>query len=963
MKTIKFLAAMAIPAMFAACTNEEIIENTPQKMQEVIGAELIGTDISLSVSMDGDVKTRYAGGISGFDAKDTLGLAWVPTSTSSGISQDNGAVAQSVVYANNMFDKAEGENLFTTKGNIYKGYHFVYAPYVYEESVGEKTFTVNPGQTVGYTDETLQAEAAAAYNKMLANQFQMSAFHYLTKGDLDKNQLTKQFKLKTPLNQLVVKTTADGVFNTNEALKEYAIKYVKFNMQKKVFVETAKIDATKLYVWDEGSNDNETALAQSFKDAVVNADGERVRTITTNVKDGIYKVSDVNPRIMTFVLPLSEFTNNDKNQVSIEVGTSGGKFVIKYDADVNTANATNNAAIEALAGAFAQAGKFSKGKCNQQLTLNLVLREADFETEYMVSDYPDWVECVTLANNLESDEVEFVLADDAHIEFNSQNPMIAPNGNLTLKSAGNPEIVIADEVAWPANIVGAVLTGGKLTVKVEENSVLLLNSELRGDVKIINNGTIKAESNAWLGSYLINNNEVVVALGAKVSQTAEQLGKISYRVPLNYDLEAIQTLKASAQVNNLVIGKGFELNCASPLTLDNVHLEINGGVVTSEGYAVTAGSVTMAGGSIVNVDVLGDVIVKEGDNANSYAGELNVEGNVTVDAKADLLMSDVSINEILTNNGKVQISADLCTTIRSIVNNGTLNATTDVYVETITLGESSATTIASGKTIWYSSNDPEFKQNGTTSGKIEYYNTVSKFADDLAAAKAGDVVVLMKNETITDCSVIKDGVIIKGLSKDYKLTIGGDKQMKFANNVVIENLTIVGTTSYEDAVAYTAYDKYILFAKDATLNNVVFETPVAVAGDATFNGCTFTGNDSYYMWIADYGKTINVNNCVFNSTRSITILDDFTVFGFAADVPEKSVNLSISGTTFNTTEKGAVMAGQAVTVTWGEGNVVPEGVVGKEVWIRYEYYENTPNNIQNVKVSGCGINIEGKQLT
>ena len=53
------------------------------------------------------------------------------------------------------------------------------------------------------------------------------------------------------------------------------------------------------------------------------------------------------------------------------------------------------------------------------------------------------------------------------------------------------------------------------------------------------------------------------------------------------------------------------------------------------------------------------------------------------------------------------------------------------------------------------------------------------------------------------------------------------------------------------------------------------------------------------------------------------------------------------------------MAGQAVVVTWGDGNVVPADGEGKEVWIRYEYYKDTPNNIQNVKVSGCGINIEG----
>ena len=38
MKTSKFLVALALPAMFAACTSEEIAVDAPLQNQEVVGA-------------------------------------------------------------------------------------------------------------------------------------------------------------------------------------------------------------------------------------------------------------------------------------------------------------------------------------------------------------------------------------------------------------------------------------------------------------------------------------------------------------------------------------------------------------------------------------------------------------------------------------------------------------------------------------------------------------------------------------------------------------------------------------------------------------------------------------------------------------------------------------------------------------------------------------------------------------
>lgn len=962
MKRNYFLPALFVAAAFTACTQEElVVNNATNDTFEVVGGKLLGDGFTADlnsvsatrVGLDESGNAKYVEG-------DKAGIGWVVGNGAVNADQTSVLLPNvyNTLYANHML-LHDGKR-FNSHSNVYEGWHFAYRPYQYMQKPSMLTVKVNPELAVAGTDENLKVDQ---YDKMPS--FSNAAFVDGDKVDEETGMVEVEFPLQFIANAIRPVLNVDAKFTENEPYNGLAITGITLSAGdgNNIFADELLVQPKGLKEIEDAEGKANVISEEYFGDDKAFKPVTLTNSVKTVINHESYTLGEPTSTARMFLAPTQ--TAGDLSDLSFRIDVETGYFLI----DASDADATNKASI-AMMQAMLKGGytsdkgtKFDLTKLGNKIkTVPLNLTAENFHTDYVVSNYDEWTKCVTLANTLATESVEFVLAADADITFDSENPMTPTVGNLTLKIAdgGDPQITIDGEVTWPTNIT--VKNNGNtdwLTVTVNPEAVLLVNSTLNGYVRIVNNGTIKAESAAYLGGGLRNKNEVVVALGAGIHENAE-FGKISYIVPLNYDLEAIQTLIGSAHVNNLKIGKGYELNCASPLDLGGIHLEINGGTVTSEGYAVTAESVTLAGGSITNVDVAKDMTVKEVADANSYAGELNVAGNVIVEAKAALSMENVSIAGALTNDGNVQISADLCTTIGSIVNNGTLKATTDVYVETITLGESSVTTIESGKTIWYSDNDPEFKQNGTTSGKIEYYNVDSKFADDLAAAKEGDVVVLMKNETILDCSAISAGVTIKGLSKDYTLRIGGTQQMKFAENVTIENLTIEGTSTYEDAVDYTDYDKYIVFAGDAVFNNVEFKTPVAVAGNATFEGCTFaaTGShSSYYLWIADYGKTIEVENCVFNSTRSITILDDFSVFNVAGT--EAPVKLNISGTTFNTTQKGAVMAGQAVEVNWGDGNVVPANVEGKEVWIRYEYYKDAPNNIQNVKVIGCGINIEG----
>ena len=170
--------------------------------------------------------------------------------------------------------------------------------------------------------------------------------------------------------------------------------------------------------------------------------------------------------------------------------------------------------------------------------------------------------------------------------------------------------------------------------------------------------------------------------------------------------------------------------------------------------------------------------------------------------------------------------------------------------------------------------------------------------------------------------------------------------------MTFENLTIVAETT--DETLSNCADM-LLFTGNATFKNAEFQTVVAVAGNTTFEACTFNAgpSESYGMWIADYGKTVNVINCAFEGERGFHILNAFHGY-FGLSKEESAPTLNISGTEFNINYKTAVMAGTASTINWGEGNSYSTSVVQAPVYVRSELWAGNPN-YKGVIVNGCEL--------
>ena len=958
MRTKFLFSTLAMAAAFSACTQDEIAVNNENigSFSEVVGAKQVATGFVVTPTEKTASRVGLVDGQYVWTNGDKVAIAWAVKNGASVAFPQEGVQIDELnenVFANHML--VHNGTSFESRSNVFEGWHFAYSPFQYLGKPQILTVNVNPELTL--TDLNLDQ-----YNN--APQFSNAIFVTDSEEDVDfeTGKVKKSFPLQWVTNTIKPNLVPSEEFRNGNVLKTLKITDITLSVGEgnNIFTNSFTVNPAGLQEVDLDESNKDIAIidesyfgaAKAFKPVAYQS------STTVKVNNDNYKLEAEKSIVRMFLAPTQNASTVTKEDLSFRVNVDAGYFLINGD----TEDETNSEAFETIlamlngtyslttAGGNVTFDLTKTGQPTKNITFNLL--PEDFHTDYMISTYDQWTKCVGLANELGEDNETpvFTLTDKAEITFDAEHPMIVPDREFKVAAETTAKIIVDGEVAWPTNIWEGRLGNDNMELVVNEEAVLLVNSVIR--VKTLtNNGTIKAESGAILGKGLTNEGEVVVAVGAKTTSPSTKLGKISYRVPENYDLAAIQQVINEAHVNNLVIGKNVTLECAAPLNLNGINLEINGGSIESEGYAVTANNVTINGGNVCGVNIAGDLTVTEA--ATATVCDLYIAGDV--ENNGNLTLTDVVVNGTLTNEGVVEINADICTTIGNIVNNATLKANTDVYVEKIELGNQSITTVATDNTIWYSTNE-KFQQHGTTTGDIKHYEVATKFLSDLTAAKLGDVVVMMKDEALTDLSVIPAGVTIKGAKNDYKLTVDLAQQMKFNTAVTIENLTIVGSTTWSDGNDISGYEHDILFTGDVTFKNVVFETSVAVAGNATFEGCTFNDpSTTYGLWIADYGKTIDVTNCTFEGPRGITILDDFAgAYGVTGDQAE--VTLNVTGTSFNTNYKAAIMAGQAVTVNWTE-STLGTNEQKAPVWVRSELW-NGDANYKGVKANGCDIYYE-----
>lgn len=262
--------------------------------------------------------------------------------------------------------------------------------------------------------------------------------------------------------------------------------------------------------------------------------------------------------------------------------------------------------------------------------------------------------------------------------------------------------------------------------------------------------------------------------------------------------------------------------------------------------------------------------------------------------------------------------------------------------------------------------NPDFE---TPDYSIEKFNVSTN--EELTEALKSDkerIIVNLTSDLTVNLAAWKDlsfggantkDIYIQGATGEEKITFNGTNSdwnsVTLANDDAVLNISNIAITNNKTGGTWNADD--INFDCKVNLRNVTSDRPIALHADATLENTTIAVNGSaeaYGLWITAQGATVSLKNCTLDMTahsgdRCIKIADQYY------SSPEL-VTLNVSGTTFKSSKKAAVLVTSkaGADITWGEGNDI-SGVAKdaqNAVWVdNGSGYGDAVSDF--VTVSGC----------
>lgn len=255
-----------------------------------------------------------------------------------------------------------------------------------------------------------------------------------------------------------------------------------------------------------------------------------------------------------------------------------------------------------------------------------------------------------------------------------------------------------------------------------------------------------------------------------------------------------------------------------------------------------------------------------------------------------------------------------------------------------------------------------------------YVKTREEFIE--AAKGEGDVLIVLQGNIKLDTAPWpSNNKSVFGSEKTESIVVDGDNKYTITFNntdsdwnaiytknenavLTIKDATIDNSGHNKDGGTWNGHD--IVFDCNVVLDHVTANNAIAVLKDATIKNNTTIedvgGTTSAYMlWIQANGQTVTVEDCTINGVntttndnRAIKIADEYV------DEP-KAVTLNVSGTTFSSDSKAAVLVTNTAgaTINWGEGNNISG--VKKDTVNAVWNDSDRAGSWELVKVDGCSI--------
>ena len=884
MRTKHILTAMVLPALFAACTADEFVENGSNVSLE--GRELLK---SFPISVEGaGVDTRFAwneeaaGGVGNW--------AWENTDKFSAFLVNNNGGAKPETWTptdqlltNYIYTSEDGAS-YTTTSAMVEGLYWFYAPARTSQGVGSSSlmsFDLATAQDKDYwKSDAAKVFITPLYRLVAGNEPNNLALNLMNYYSRAVFPLTNNTDKTVTIRQIVLESTNDLVVKGEisvEAIKNYMYAFneagelVSVNNLDKVTTndETnaelrerlAKADLvrdndkrvpTKVLVLNLGDGVAITKGAtESFTMLVPRTDASTTCTVKIITDQGVVEVNAADQsnyaRNVQFkhngVMPMFGLaSDNSFKAYSIEeekfTDLGDARYVGSYDEMIALINTVN--------GAFSV---YNMGDWKVDAAMADALSQSD--------SYVRFLQPITIED---TKEVKLT-----KVSFGRLDDTTTPPDNEELENTVT--IAKGTKVSFNASDRNKTKNAVVGTMNIEEGAEVVLND---GDFKkaaINNAGTLTVNAGADFGTWAQTNTNKIESVGALTIVGNTKVGAYMKGGSMTLATPANQQTAYSMMMAQIAL----------PTTDD---LEENGNATLTVNEGVT-----------LNVNAAGRA-------AESYKNQV----------------SGVTYSVAVVNNGTISISNNCTfTTKGSLTNNGEISGQGTLAIEgTATNAEkkSIATTLTIAK-------NAKVNNNGDIEGTTVTNNgTIVAGANSYTKVTAGTGVV--NNTALGDVNKTGDNKVTYEITDDMDskaLTDLLDKLNQYysINKLVVKSTLTINEASTGIGAVYTEID----FEDGSMLRAVeagaltVNATTVNVNGDVTFRGMTgstFTFNETTKNTLTvKKNSALTIERCKIagNTTKELTIASEDLE---ADDDPKKTVRgqVYVNSVTFENANNAAV---------------------------------------------------------
>lgn len=756
MRTKLVLMAMALPALFAACTSDEFVEPAQGDLN---GRALLN---GLTVNVDQDAETRFAWGNYkwSFEAGDQFGAALTdPTATE---------VQDGQLLGNYIFSK--GNNGYTTTSQMYEGIYFFYS---YPGFQGKAT------RDLVKFDLGVQKADLTKPEEVISNTQLFFSPLYDIKAETVDAKLPLKFYPYWSVAAFKIKNNTGKAFNISQIV-------LKGDFQTKGEISPVEIEKAKL-VYSIAEGETEYSLPENveFDDLMAETDfakntgdGYTRPTAATSIalSCGNYELANGKEVIAYMSVPAGAQTGLIA-EIMVNAEGVSKKIVVNENGGEGTPETTENIASKGIStlkflrgGTRAVFGFETDGETMK--ALNVAAKNLQDANGYFVDNKTDLLAVI----NANRGGIEVFNMGDLAIDNEIAKA-------LTLYTAAGVKFANPIEVKAEGDVTidktefagGVTVKSGNVTFK--ENVVLSAGAKLNvaGGKVILKDGTYNNT-----GSTIdVNNGELVVA---ETDMEIEKINMNNGTLTLNGASQTLGSGKIENIMFNKIAGKKVSLNVAL------YDAQGNGGTLTVNNSGVWEANVTTTVSKNNTVTI---------ENSQSLTNKGTVTNN-----------GEIGGSGTLVNTGKITNARE----ISNVTNNGFIVNTDEWY--------SVVTETATGTGWIDNSVGGKVTANGSKVYRVYDGVTdpeIQGVATDIAVLKD---VTFTKNAEITPIVIMLGATEIKSevtVSTELMIGVVSDETNKYqelAEQVLGTRWNVPATNTIdkynEDNVEVRVYEKAVL---------------------------------------------------------------------------------------------------------------------------------------------------------